>query len=357
MKAPGGIEAFVLAAVDHLGGAAERGPDGLYTILWQAEEGGEPDTRRLAFDPDALEDAPEAEMVTLGSPTLEQLLQRVASRGRVAEAFLSLPAGSLRGARDRLARTFHFAEAAWEPAEGRPQWAPAGMFLFRARYLSDSQEEELVEVALNLADGRLLRRLGEAIEKHGMAPEPWEAWPTAEELPLGEAWAVVRAELERRLVASLGRRRRALEGRLRRESGRAAGYYEEFIRELEEQSAGLPADDPRRAALASKVRAVAAEREGRLAELAAKYRLEVEVALLSVLRLYLPRLVVPGRLTGKSRAADLPLVWDPVEQTWEPARCCRCGTFTYELGLDRSGSPACPTCLQTPARPAAPSKR
>jgi hypothetical protein len=357
MRPPGGIEAFVLAAVDQLGGAAERVAEGLYTILVPAQEGGEPEMSRLAFDPDALEDDPEAEMVTLGSPTLERLLQRVADRGRVAEAFLALPAGSLRGARDRLARSFQFADAAWAPAEGCPQWVPAGVFLFRARYLSDSQEEELAEVALNLTDGRLLRRLEEAIEKHGMAPEPWEAWPTAEELPLSETWAVVRAELERRLVASLGRRRRALEGRLRRESGRAAGYYEEFIRELQEQSAALPADDPRRAALASKVRAVAAEREGRLAELAAKYRLEVEVALLSVLRLYLPRLVVSGRLTAKSQAADLPLVWDPVEQAWEPARCRRCGTFTYALGLDRSGSPACPTCLQTPARPPAPARR
>lgn len=349
MKAPGGIDAFVLKAVEHLGGAVERRADGLYTILWEAEDGGEPETRQLAFTPDALEDDPEAEMVILGSPTLDQVLQRITAHGRVAEAFLPVPSGTLRGVQDRLVRAYQFAEAAWTPGEGRPWWVPAGIFLFRARFLSDSREEELLEVAVNLADGRLLRRLGEAIERYGLAPEPWEAWPTAEELPPGDTGRVARAELERRIVASLGRRRRELEGRLRRESERAAGYYEEIVRELAGHLEELPAADARRPALEAKIRAVRVEREGRLAELAAKYRLEVEVALLSVLRLHLPRLVVAGRLAGKRGAADLPLVWDPVEQTAEPVRCRRCGAFTYALGLARSAAPACPACLERDA--------
>jgi hypothetical protein len=90
------------------------------------------------------------------------------------------------------------------------------------------------------------------------------------------------------------------------------------------------------------------EKEGRLAELAGKSRLEVELALLSVLRLSLPRLVVSGKLAGKRQVADLPLVWDPVEQTGEPIRCRSCGTFTYRLGLVASGNPACPACLARP---------
>ena len=355
MKAPGEIEAFVLAAVDHLGGVAELRAEGLYTVLWEAQAGGEPETLQLAFGPDALEDDSEAEMVTLGSPTLERIIQRITGRGRAAEAFLPVPVGTVRGIQDRLLRAYRFADASWSPQEGRPRWVPAGVFQFRARYLSDSREEELLEVAVNLADGRLLRRLAEAVGRHGLAPEPWEAWPVQGELPLEDAWALGRAELERRIVSSLGRRRREVEGRLWREQGRAAGYYEEITRELQDQLAVLPAGDPRRAALESKVRVVAAERESRLAELAAKYRLEVEVALLSVLRLHLPRLIVSGTLAGKRHAADLPLVWDPVEQTGEPVRCRLCAAFTYEVGLVRSGAPACPACLAADA--AAPAKR
>ena len=355
MREPGGVEAFALAAVEHLGGAAERRADGLYTVLWEAEEGGGLETRQLAFHPDALEDDPDAEMVTQGSPTLDGILHRITARGHVAEAFLSLPAGTLRGVQDRLLRAFRFPEARWTPGEARPHWVPAGVFLFRARYLSDSREEELAEVALNLADRRLLRRLDEAIERHGLVPEPWEAWPTADELPLGDTWAAARAEMERRLISSVGRRRRELEGRLRRETARAAGYYDEIIRELQEQVAVLPPGDPKRAALELKGRAASVEREGRLGELAAKYRLEVEVALVSILRLHLPRLIVSGTLAGKRHAVDLSLVWDPVEQTGEPVRCRRCATFTYELGLARSGAPACPACLAAEA--AAPTRR
>jgi hypothetical protein len=349
MKGPGGIEAFVLAALENLGGAAERRADGLYTILWETEGRAGLETRQLAFHPDALEDDPDAEMVTHGSPTLDAILHRITARGSVAEAFLSLPAGTLRGVQDRLVRAYRFQDASWTPGEGRPWWVAAGVFLFRARFLSDSREEELVEVALNLADGRLLRRLDEAIERHGLAPEPWEACPVTAELPAETAWAAASGELERRLVASLGRRRRELEGRLRRESARAAGYYDEIVRELREQVLLLPPADPKRAALELKIRAVSVEREGRLAELAAKYRLEVEVALLSVLRLHLPRLVVSGTLAGKRHTADLPLVWDPVEQTGEPVRCRRCAAFTYEVGLARSGAPACPACLAADA--------
>jgi len=158
--------------------------------------------------------------------------------------------------------------------------------------------------------------------------------------------ALSRAELEHRIVSALGNRRRDIERRLARESGRAAAYYAEMLRELQEEQAGLAADDPRRSRLESKGRAIQMEQEGRLAELRGKYRLEAHVALLSVLRLYQPKLVFRGRLAGKSHGAEVTLVWDPVENTGEPARCSLCGRFTYALGLSRSGAVACPACLE-----------
>jgi hypothetical protein len=66
-----------------------------------------------------------------------------------------------------------------------------------------------------------------------------------------------------------------------RESRRAAAYYDELSRELDEHRQSLPAADPGRAPLESKLRAIALEREGRLAELRGKYKLEAEVALLA----------------------------------------------------------------------------
>ena len=113
----------------------------------------------------------------------------------------------------------------------------------------------------------------------------------------------------------------------------------------------MPGAAPERARLEAKLSAIGLEREGRLTELRAKYRLEAEVSLLSALRLYLPRIVFPGTLGGKAGAAAVALTWDPVEQAAEPARCQRCVALTYELGLDRSGAVACPSCLAaTPPR-------
>lgn len=55
------------------------------------------------------------------------------------------------------------------------------------------------------------------------------------ELPTGEAYALARAEMERKILSALGRQRRELGSRLARESGRAAAYYDELGRELQEQ--------------------------------------------------------------------------------------------------------------------------
>jgi hypothetical protein len=345
VKARGGIEAFVLAAVERLGGATEPDAPGLYTVLWPAAAAGDIEARRLAFDPEALEDDPDAELVIFGSPALDELVKRATASGRVARAFLTVAANPSRAIADRLARAYRFHDARWTPGAGRTWWLPAGVFLFRARYLSDAREEELCEVAMSLVDGHILRRLGEAVERHGLAPEPPEAWPMLGELAAESAYAAARTELERRLVGPLGARRRELQTRLARETDRAAAYYGELARELAEEIEQAPAEAPDHARLEAKLRAIIIEREGRIAELRAKYRLEAEVSLLSALRLYLPRVVFRGTLTGKLSDTALALTWDPVEHGAEPVRCQHCAALTYELGLDRAGAVVCPSCL------------
>ena len=345
MSAPDSIEAFALAAIEHLGGAAEPEVPGVYTVLWPIDESSQIETRRLAFDPDAMDDAADASLVTFASPTLAELVGLATASGRVARAFLPSSANPSRATAQQLGRSFRFLDATWTPQTGRPWWFPAAIFLFRARYRADSREEELHEVAVSLPDGGILRRLGAAIDRYGLAPEPVEAWPMIAELPAEAAYTAARRELERRIIAPLGLRRRELEARLGRESGRAAAYYDELSREVSEQLQGLPIDMPERAALDSKVRVIRAEQEGRLAELRRKYRLDAEVALLSVLRLYLPRIVFSGTLAGKREQVALALRWDPVEQAAEPVRCQRCQSLTYEIGLGRSGVVVCPHCL------------
>ena len=220
------------------------------------------------------------------------------------------------------------------------------------RYLSDAREEDLVQVALNLVDGRILRRLDASIERHGIASDLAEDWPVMAEGPVQTAYAIARGELEQKLVSPLGQRRRDLVARLTRESERAAAYYDELIREGEELRTALAAGAPERARIESRLATLRLERAGRLGELRSKYRLEVEVSLRSLLRLYLPRLVVRGRLAGKTGETALSLIWDPTEQTGEPTRCAHCLGLTYELGLHRSGVIVCARCLDAPLRPA-----
>lgn len=351
MKTPDGLEAFTLMALDLFGGAVEERTAGLYTALWPVSGARHLETRQLAFDPELIDEEPDAELVTFGSPVLEELVLRATASGRVAQAFLNAPVSPSRTIVDRLRHSYRFLESAWTAEAGRPWWLPAGIFLFRVRYLSDAREEDLVQVAVNLVDGRILRRLDGAIERHGMATDLAEAWPMMAESPVGNAYTVARGELEQKLVSPLGFRRRELAARRSRESGRAAAYYDELIREREEQRAGLATEAPERAQAESRLATLRIEREGRLAELRSKYRLEAEISLRSLLRLYLPRIVLGGRLAAKRGEAALSLVWDPVEQTGEPIRCAQCLGLTYEVGPHRSGAVACARCLDAPARP------
>jgi len=355
VRGHGGVEAFTVAALELEGSVVEPRADGLYTVLWPDPGSGDLVMRQLAFDPELVDEVPDAELVSFASPILDRLLREATASGLVARAFLDTVASASRTTADRLGRSYRFLEGTWAPQGGRPWWIPVGVFLFRVRYLSDAREEDLLEVAVNLTDGRLLRRLGEALDHHGLVADPLEVWPMMAERPVGEVYAVARHEIERRLLAPLGLRRRELELRLTRESERAQIYYAELVRELEERRAGPPPESPEHARLDSKLLAIGREREGRLAELRAKYRLSAEVSLLSVLRLYLPRIVFAGTLAGKRREAALTLTWDPVERTGEPVRCSRCNGLTYEVGLHRGGGVACPRCLdaggRSPGRP------
>ena len=349
MRPQGDLEAFTLTALDLLGGAAEEQTVGLYTVLWPVSGAGHLETRQIAFEPDLLDEHPAAELVTFGSPVLEEIVLRATASGQVAEAFLNAAVNPSRAIADRLVRSYRFPECVWTPETFRPWWLPAGIFLFRVRYLSDAREEDLVQVAQNLVDGRILRRLDAAIERHGIASDLAEDWPVMAEGPVRHAYTIAREELEQKLVSPLGQRRRELVARLTRESERAAAYYDELIREGEEQRTGLTAGAPERARIDSRLATLRLERAGRLGELRSKYRLEVEVSLRSLLRLYLPRLVVGGRLAGKRSESALSLIWDPVEQTGEPGRCARCLGLTYELGLHRSGAVVCARCFDAPA--------
>jgi hypothetical protein len=359
VNVPGGVEAFTVAAIELAGGVVERGADGLHTVLWPEPASGEVTMRQLAFDPELLDEAPGAELVSFASPTLERLLRDTTAAGRVARAFLGTVSTASWSMADQLRRAYRFLESAWTPQGGRPWWLPAGVFLFRVRYLSDEREEDLLEVSVNLTDGRLLRRLQDALDRHGLVADPVESWPMMAERPAADAYVVARHEVEQRLSAPLGARRRELEARLARESGRARAYYAELIRELDTRRTELPLDSPELAALGGKRLAIERERDGRLADLAAKYRLSAEISLLSALRLYLPRVVFAGTLAGKRREAPLALTWDPLERTGDPARCSRCDALTYEVGLHSDGGIACPRCLDAGdrSRPAPPWSR
>jgi hypothetical protein len=70
VKVPGGVEAFTVAAAELAGGVVEQGADGVDTVLWPEPGSGDVAVRQLVFDPELLDEAPDAELVSLGSCVL-----------------------------------------------------------------------------------------------------------------------------------------------------------------------------------------------------------------------------------------------------------------------------------------------
>jgi hypothetical protein len=156
MTPPGNLEAFTLTALDLLGGAAEELTAGLYTALWPATGNGQLETRQLAFDPELIDERPDAELVTFGSPALEDLIQRATASARVAQAFLTAPMSPTRTVVDQLSRAYRFRDSVWVAESCHPWWLPGGIFLFRVRYPLPALPRTLVRAgSTRLGNARL----------------------------------------------------------------------------------------------------------------------------------------------------------------------------------------------------------
>jgi hypothetical protein len=145
----GDLETFTLTALDLLGGAAEERTAGLYGALALGRGRTSRDST-ARFDPELLDERPDAELVTFGSPVLEGCCgaRPQPGRPRVSERRGEPPDGR-RSALTRLS----IPGQRLDRRGGRPWWLPAGIFVFRVRYLSDAREEDLVQIAVNLATG------------------------------------------------------------------------------------------------------------------------------------------------------------------------------------------------------------
>ena len=346
------IEQFLRDYLEARGGMWDEIEPQVYDVLL------EPDLLRVAFDPEALPEHPQAQLAAFGSPLLDRLLCDAGSRWNSAACYrigLHLAPFNLEA---RIAQTFSLSPGATiELLKSRAMYFPQAVFWFKATFTSDQKEDAVLPIGIDLHQLREVRQLDGVLEFDRLSREPETPLPEAPHRGLIAGYRLALANAARSVGALANARRRDWSGTLQKQIGRMRGYYQRQ-REEAAASTGRTAD-PAAAEARRQDRHASIVREEalRIAELQRKAELRVQIKLVNLLTIYQPKLLLQTRIRPKSGdPLPLHLVWDPQLDLVEAATCPNCAKPTFQLQADRWGI-RCPGCAAGTHSPKSPHTR
>jgi hypothetical protein len=225
-----------------------------------------------------------------------------------------------------------------------------------ARQALSFPNARLVEVE-DQAESRALKELAEIERLTTLETRPGfdhlpvvpPVWLPADRTPLSRQ--ALEGLLERAKRAVLDELAEPLDSLQRRatrflelDHARLEQYYDDMQGDLKRRLERA-SDDNRRASLKDKLGAVQAEREAKLADAEAKYRLRVELELINLLVITQPRLVLPMSVENRTATVTRTVVWNPLLHRIEPLTCDVCGRASTRLFLCTGGHLAHEKCL------------
>jgi len=360
---------FVLNTFRQVGGIVEPPAYGIYEILLSEEMARRwnvPVYQRLAFADNAPADVTDAEDVAIvgyGHPLVETLMEEVRAEPACVQSYVNDLRLDKRGLLTLARQALAFPNARLTEAEHKGESAVLCHYVrfnFKAALITDEKRERLVSVVMDAQAGfavpelthiKQLARLEEksAFEHLLSAPVRWLPGPGHEDGVLSRP--VLEGLLERATRAALDELAVPLETLRRRaarylelDRARLTGYYDDIARDLQRRI-GRVSDDARRASLEDKLAAAQAEREAKLADVEAKYRLRVELELINLQVIVQPKILLPVCVGNRTVTIERVVVWDPLLHRIEPLACDVCGRSATRLTLCTGGHLAHGDCL------------
>ncbi len=383
---------FVLHYCQEAGAIVEPPAYGVYEVLLPdalAARLGVSAYQRFAFDDTSLEllsalrpapekeppGAEEAEVTYLsyGHPLVENLIEMARQVPACTRLYANAVRLDKRGLADLARRALSFPNARLVEQKGSSESPVLGHYVrfnFKAALITDEKREQLLSVLMDAQGGYPVKELAEiehltalettpAFEHLPVMPPLWlpnpeppspgpAALPQSPANPLSHQ--ALEGLLERAQRAALEELAEPLDSLQRRaarflelDRARLEQYYNDMERDLQRRLER--ADDDRRPALQDKLLAIKAEREAKLADAEAKYRLRVELALINLLVIVQPRLVLPMNIENRTAMVTRTMVWNPLLHRIEPLACDVCGHASYRLFLCTGGHLAHEECL------------
>jgi len=376
---------FVLSYCREAGAIVEPPAYGVYEVLLPddlAMRLGVPAYQRFAFDdtllvlPPTLRSAQDGNLqsggtagagevthLSYGHPLVEDLVEAARQSPACTHLYVNTVRLDKRGLADLARQALSFPNARLVKVMGRnnepemesPTLGYYVRFNFKAALITDEKREQLLSVLMDAQGGCAVEELAEIERLTALETRPaFEHLPVMPPvwLPGGEPLSRQALEglLERARRAALDELAEPLESLQRRavrflelDRARLEQYYDDMQRDLKRRLER--AADDRRQSLEDKLVAVQAEREAKLADAEAKYRLRVELELINLLVIAQPRLVLPMKIENRTASVTRPVVWNPLLHRIEPLTCDVCGRASSRLFLCTGGHLAHEECL------------
>ncbi len=358
------LEQFVLDYLREAGSIVEPPAYGIYEILlpetvadnWQV-----PAYLQLAFA-----DTKQKEVTQLGynHPLVEQMVQGAYGRS----ASTRLYTNDLRLDKSGIDE---LAIKSWVILNARAQLQKRSTvarvrstyvrFNFKAAIISDEKQERLVSVLMDAqtgsraADSKLIESQATAVSPDAVltslpdAPMRWQPKngpqliapldQTTLSSLLNRAQTTVLQEMQAELTdlqKRIARFRQLDEARL-------TDYYDTLEKDLQTRLRAASAE--RSPGLLDKVMAVQIERGHKLADLAERYQVRINLTLINLLVIQQPKLIQPVQIANRSTQVSVYAVWDPLRRSLEPLHCQVCGQPGQRLYLGHNGHLAHGDCL------------
>lgn len=351
---------FVLNYCRRIGALVEPASDGVYEVLlpdpvaarWRV-----PTLQRFAFGDRA--SAPDVITLGYGHPLIEQMAQAARSEPLCARLYINQVRLDKHGLVDlaRAAMTFPNARLVEAPRQTEARaMSHYVRFNFKAALITDEKHEHLVSVMMDAQAGYAVKELARiedlapleaepAFKNLSPAPMRWcsEAHPLSRTALQGLLERAQQAALDE-LAPSIASLERHAARYLELDRARLNEYYDQIERDLQRRIARAT-DPDKRASVESKLEVTRAERQAKLADVEAKYRLRAELELVNLLVIEQPKIIRVVRIENRTTVIERTVVWDPLLHRIEPLVCDACGQPSTRLYLCSGGHLAHEECL------------
>jgi len=315
--------------------------------------------------------------LSYGHPLVESLIEAARQATACTRLYVNAVRLDKRGLASLARKALSFPNARLVEMEGQTESRTLGHYVrfnFKAALITDEKREQLLSVLMDAQGGYAVKELAEierlttlettpGFEHLPVMPPVWlpgtrkRGMAEGAETPLSRQ--ALEGLLERAKRAALDELAEPLDNLQRRaarflelDRARLEQYYDDMQRDLKRRLERAADGDPstssgqrRRKALEDKLGAVQIEREAKLADAEAKYRLRVELELINLLVIVQPRLILPMNAVNRTATVTRTVVWNPLLHRIEPLTCDVCGRASTRLFLCTRGHLAHEECL------------